>query len=112
MFSLCRLCTEINQQTPCHHNNEERAFTGTWVTDELKMAIDKGYIVDTIYEIWHFDHVEQYDPRSKTGGIFTEYINTFLKMKQEASGCWFISVHSLHRENMSLLLIFTGNTGM
>jgi hypothetical protein len=38
------------------------------------MAIDKGYIVDTIYEIWHFDHVEQYDPRSKTGGIFTEYI--------------------------------------
>jgi hypothetical protein len=45
-----------------------------------------SYIVDTIYEIWHFDHVEQYDPRSKTGGIFTEYINTFLKMKQEASG--------------------------
>jgi hypothetical protein len=74
MFSLCRLCTEINQQTICHHNNEERAFTGTWVTDELKMAVDKGYIVDTIYEIWHFDHVEQYDPRSKTGGIFTEYI--------------------------------------
>jgi hypothetical protein len=86
MFSLCRLCTEINQQTTCHHNNEERAFTGTWVTDELKMAVDKGYIVDTIYDIWHFDHVEQYDPRSKTGGIFTEYINTFLKMKQEASG--------------------------
>jgi hypothetical protein len=42
MFSPCRLCTEINQQTPCHHNNEERAFTGTWVTDELKMAVDKG----------------------------------------------------------------------
>jgi hypothetical protein len=51
MFSLCRLCTEINQQTPCHHNNEERAFTGTWVTDELKMAVDKGYIVDTIYPL-------------------------------------------------------------
>jgi len=86
MFSLCRICTEINQQTICHHNNEERAFTGTWVTDELKRAVDKGYVVDTIYEVWHFNSVEQYDPRSKTGGIFTEYINTFLKMKQEASG--------------------------
>lgn len=27
-----------------------------------------------------------YDPESNTGGIFTEYINTFLKIKQEASG--------------------------
>jgi len=27
-----------------------------------------------------------YDPKAKTGGIFTEYINTFLKGKQQASG--------------------------
>ncbi|CAG2256485.1 unnamed protein product [Mytilus edulis] len=50
------------------------------------MALQKGYVVNTIYEVWHFDKVEQYDPQSKSGGIFTEYINTFLKMKQEASG--------------------------
>lgn len=56
------------------------------MTDELKMAINKGYTIDRIYEVWHFDNVEQYDQKSKTGGIFTEYINTFLKMKQEASG--------------------------
>ncbi|WAR23456.1 hypothetical protein MAR_037125 [Mya arenaria] len=28
----------------------------------------------------------RYDQNSKCGGIFTEYINTFLKVKQEASG--------------------------
>lgn len=50
------------------------------------MAITKGYIIDSIYEVWHFDNVEKYDPKLKPGGIFTEYINTFLKMKQEASG--------------------------
>lgn len=50
------------------------------------MANMKGYKIDRIYKVWHFDNVEQYDPNSKTGGVFTEYINTFLKMKQEASG--------------------------
>ncbi|VDI13173.1 Hypothetical predicted protein [Mytilus galloprovincialis] len=86
MFSLCRTCTELQQTTTCLHTNTERAITGTWVTDELKMAINKGYILEKIYEVWHFNDVEQYDPKSKSGGIFTEYINTFLKMKQEASG--------------------------
>jgi hypothetical protein len=30
--------------------------------------------------------LEQYDPETETGGLFTDYVNTFLKMKQEASG--------------------------
>jgi len=86
LFALCRTCAESQQQTACLHSQDERALTGTWETDELKMPIKKGYIIDRIYEVWHFDNVEQYDPKSKTGGIFTEYINTFLQMKQEASG--------------------------
>ena len=31
------------------------------------------------------DRVEQYDPDTQSGGIFKDYIYTFLKMKQEAS---------------------------
>ena len=27
-----------------------------------------------------------YEPVTRTGGVFTEYVNTFLKLKQEASG--------------------------
>jgi hypothetical protein len=48
--------------------------------------LEKGYVVQRIYEVWHFDETEQYDPKTKTGGLFTDYVNTFLKMKQEASG--------------------------
>lgn len=86
MFSLCRTCSENYQQTPCEHTDGERAFTGTWVTDEVKKALEKGYQLQKIYEIWNFTVVSQYDPTSKSGGIFTEYVNTFLKIKQEASG--------------------------
>jgi len=59
---------------------------GTWVTDEVKMALKQGYTLQHIYEVWHFDNISQYDVVAKTGGLFTEYVNTFLKVKQEASG--------------------------
>lgn len=56
------------------------------MTDELKKAVQNGYIVEKIYEVWHFDQISRYDPLTKLGGLFKEYVNTFLKLKQEASG--------------------------
>ncbi|CAC5384164.1 unnamed protein product [Mytilus coruscus] len=97
MFSLCRTCTELQQTTTCLHTKTETAITGIWVTDELKMAVNKGYIVVNIYEVWHFGAVEQYTIL-KTGGIFTEYINNFLKMKQEASGWPSWCITEKHRQ--------------
>jgi len=86
LFHLCRSCAETQQQEPCYHTNEERALTGTWVTDEVKKALEKGYELVKMYEVWHFKDISQYDPDTKMGGLFTEYVNTFLKLKQEASG--------------------------
>lgn len=63
-----------------------RSITGTWVTDELKMALKQGYILQTIYEVWHFNELSQYDLATRSGGLFIEYVNTFLKVKEEASG--------------------------
>lgn len=87
LFSLCRTCGETYQKSSCQHGVQERSFTGTWVTDELKMAVSQGYTILKMYEVWHFDKISQYDPKTKTGGLFTTYVNTFLKVKQEAS-CW------------------------
>lgn len=58
---------------------------GTWVVDEVRKAVSKGYQIQDVFEIWHYNTV-QYDPGNKTGGLFTEFINKFLKIKQEASG--------------------------
>ena len=78
MFSLCRTCTLNLQQEPCTHSDEERAFVGTWVSLEIDKAIEKGYKVLEIYEVWHFSDF--------SSDLFKDYINTFLKIKQEASG--------------------------
>ena len=61
-------------------------ITGTWVTPEIHKAIELGYIVVKILDIVHYPQSETYDPITKTGGIFTEYVNLFVKGKQEASG--------------------------
>ncbi|KYN29458.1 hypothetical protein ALC57_01096, partial [Trachymyrmex cornetzi] len=67
MFALCRSCCENMYQSNCtHENTMEREFTGTWVADEIPKAVSIG----------------QYNPETKEGGCF---INTFLKIKQEAS---------------------------
>ena len=36
--------------------------------------------------MYHWQETSQYDPESKEGGLFAPFINTFLQMKQEASG--------------------------
>ena len=41
-------------------------------------AIEKGYTVLNIHEVWHWEETSD--------ELFKEYVNTFLKVKQEASG--------------------------
>ena len=85
LFPLCRTCAVNKQQTPCQHAEDNRALVGTWITDEVKKAILKGYRILQIYEVWHYNDVVQYDPATKSGGLFADYINTFAKVKQESS---------------------------
>ncbi|XP_062566722.1 uncharacterized protein LOC134229029 [Saccostrea cucullata] len=81
LFPLCRTCAQQQDSTSqdrCQHTDRERSLTGTWVTSELHKALDMGYTLEGIYEVWHFKESSQ--------DLFKKYINTFLKIKQEASG--------------------------
>ncbi|XP_054718131.1 uncharacterized protein LOC129227570 [Uloborus diversus] len=78
MFPLCRTCAEETNQSPCTHTDEERALTGTWVTEEMKLAVKKGYRITNIYEVYHF--------KTSSDSLFRSYIDLFLKFKQESSG--------------------------
>ena len=78
MFPLCKTCADTKNQSPCTHTDQERAIRGTWCHVEVMKAIEKGYEVLTIHEVWHWEET--------TDELFKEYVNTFLKIKQEASG--------------------------
>lgn len=44
----------------------------------MAKAVDKGYEIKAIHEVWHF-------PRSHVG-LFKDYVNAWLKIKEETSG--------------------------
>jgi len=98
LFPLCRVCAETQQQTRCEHSREERSLTGTWVSLEVQEALNKGYEMEELHEVWHYKDIAKYNKDTKTGGLFTDYINLFLKLKQESSG-WPEWVTSIEKEN-------------
>ena len=85
-FPLCYKCACNESQVMCQCLDSERMFTHTYCTPELEVALNKGYIIVQIHEVLHWPETEMYNPQTKQGGLFTEYINTFLRLKQEASG--------------------------
>ena len=79
MFPLCRTCAEqLTQDSECLHSDKDRELSGTWVSLELQKAVEKGYKITQISEVWHFEQ--------QTDSLFKGYVKTFLKCKQEASG--------------------------
>ena len=86
-FPLCTSCVKEEQEKPmlqrvhyCTHTDMERMLRGTWCTPEIEKAVEKGYVIKHIHEVWHFP------PNQRQTGLFKDYVNTWLKIKQEASG--------------------------
>ena len=86
-FPLCGTCVGEQQALPflertdvCSHTDAQRALRGTWCTPEIMKAIEKGYRLLQIHEVWHFP------PCQQRTGLFAEYVNTWLKIKQESAG--------------------------
>ena len=78
---------EVEQQKPwlkrsnlCPHTNAEQTLHSTWATVELQKAVEMGYKVTKIHEVWHF---KEDDRRVR---LFADYVNTWLKIKQECAG--------------------------
>ena len=85
-FPLCYKCACNESKERCQCLDSERMFTDSYCTPELDVALNMGYLIIQVHEVLHWSETEMYDPVTKKGGLFTEYINTFLKLKQEASG--------------------------
>ena len=63
----------------CPHSDADRTLRGTWCTPELVKAVEKGYTLVKIHEVWHFP------PEQRRTGLFADYVNTWLKLKQESA---------------------------
>ena len=81
MFVLCRECGERMNTGECTHDDGQRTLHGTWVIEEVVKALEKGYQLTNIQEIWKYK-VEQYNPDTRSNGLFVNMMNDFIKYKQ------------------------------
>ena len=75
-FPLCSTYSATQNPSSCDHTDEQRALHGTWCTPEIHKALDIGYQMVQMAEVWHFEQSQV--------GLFAEY--KFSKLKTEASG--------------------------
>ena len=78
LFPLCAMCAEQQAKDFCSHMDEERTITGTWFSEELKLAEKKGYKIKQIHEVYHFE--------TQSSELFSKFINKLYKIKLLASG--------------------------
>ena len=85
-FPLCATCVRQYMDVPlldkhvddCHHTDAQRALTSTWCTPELVVALQKGYRLFHIHQVYHFPETQV--------GLFAEYIDTWLKPIKKPAG--------------------------
>lgn len=58
---------------------------GGWALFELKHALTAGYKLLETIEVWTYDFTT-YDPETGRNCLFTGFVNTFMRIKIEASG--------------------------
>jgi G:T-mismatch repair DNA endonuclease (very short patch repair protein) len=86
IFPLCKSCIDSENVGECNHCDDERALIGVWCTPEIMTALDSGYKIVKIYEVYHYSKSAQIDCKTGKGGLFSEHVNLFIKLKTEASG--------------------------
>lgn len=59
----------------CPHTPEERTLRDTWCTPELVKAVELGYHILHIHEVWHFPE------KQRKKGLFKPYVNKWPKIK-------------------------------
>jgi hypothetical protein len=68
LFCLCRSCAiQQNQTEDCTHEPDaQRSLTGTWVPDEIRLAVQHGYKLVEVHEV-HEYQVTTYNPDLRYG---------------------------------------------
>ena len=53
-YPLCRACADLECKYVCDHSDEKRTLEGIWLIAEILKAIEKGYIMIKIIEIYNW----------------------------------------------------------
>ena len=84
LFPLCRTCANQRNKRRCYHTAEARALIGNWPHMEVYKAVDLGYQIMEIFNVYHWEKWIKLN--GKQQGLFSAFIRLWLKLKTEATG--------------------------
>jgi len=73
LYTTCVLTSSsFSSSEECvHTRDDDLALTGSWVMEEVRLAVEKRYRILEVYKV-HKYQVTQYNPETGEGGIFVE----------------------------------------
>jgi len=84
-LSVPNMSPNLKHRRMLYTTDEERDLTGTWVIDEVWLAVQMGCMNLEIHELYEYN-VTRYETETREGVLFAGYIDTFLNLKAEANG--------------------------
>lgn len=80
LYGLCRLCMEKRCCNCTHEQDEDRCFSGTWTLAEIHRALEIGYKMVSVLEIWEYENQDE--------ELFKGFIVPFMveKIKSKKTG--------------------------
>ena len=94
LFGLCYSCMldppGHASGTTCSHRKEQRQITGTYISEELRLAVSVGYKIVAISEIYHYN---------AKAPLFASFMETWTAKKIESSG---MPEHVHNEEDLAL----------
>ena len=103
-FHLCSTCAHLNRGTFCNHDDEERAIVGTYFTGEVNLALEKGYKIQEMYELYHWPS-EQQSQNIFRGLIKDQYSKKALSSAVPSDPIKFQQLLDEYRTSMDLELL-------
>jgi hypothetical protein len=79
IFHLCTACAQAGIGGKCMHSEKERTIRGTFFTGEIDLAMEMGYKLRKIHELWHWP------PERTSTDLFRPMIRDQFKKKVIAS---------------------------
>ena len=76
----------MSQELCRHDDPTDRQLLGTWCAPELQLALEMGYQIIAVHEVYQYPGTMQFDPETGEDGLLSAYVRCFMALKVQDSG--------------------------
>lgn len=83
-----------------HTTPSERQLTSTWCAPEIHLALEKGYEILRVHEVYQYPRTMQFDEKTGKDGVMSAYVRCFMAYKSMRAGGPTTVIHLKKKEQL------------